>query len=100
VNGELWTVYACDDGCISVSNGVTEESTCHEIETVPTHVDCEYDSFFASNGTYFDRRACSDGCTYLHDMRGDTSYECSNERVFVDAKNGTVCAVHDQGDQF
>ena len=99
-NGELWTIYACDDGCVSVSNGITEESTCHTNETVSTHVDCEQDSFFDANGTYYDRRSCSDGCVYYHDMRGEASFNCSNEAVFIDATNGTICAVHDQADQF
>ena len=58
------------------------------------------DSFFASNGTYYDRKSCSDGCVYYHNMKGETSFDCSNDAVFIDAKNGTVCAVHDQGDQF
>jgi hypothetical protein len=83
-----------------VSNGSTEESTCHTNETVSTHVDCEQDSFFDANGTYYDRKSCSDGCVYYHDMRGEASFNCSNEAVFIDATNGTICAVHDHADQF
>lgn len=83
-----------------MSNGTDEESTCHTNATVSTHVDCEQDSFFSSNGTYYDRRACSDGCVYYHDMQGNMDFNCSSEAVFIDARNGTICAVHDQADQF